>query len=109
MATSKETVAFLLEQLAPLDVRARAMFGEYGLYCDDKVVGFICDELLFVKPSTGDADFGSQTVPAPPYPGAKDYWLLSGEQVGNVEWLQAFIQATADALPKPKPKPSKKS
>lgn len=108
MATSKETVAFLLEQLAPLDVRARAMFGEYGLYCDEKVVGFICDELLFVKPSKGDADFGPQTVTAPPYPGAKDYWLVSGDQVGNVEWLQAFVQATADALPAPKPKPNKK-
>lgn len=109
MATSKETVTFLLEQLAPLDVRAQAMFGEYGLYCDEKVVGFICDELLFVKPSKGDADFGAQTIPAPPYPGAKDYWLVSGEQVGDVEWLQSFIQATADALPKPKPKSPKRS
>jgi len=108
MATSKETVAFLLEQLAPLDVRARAMFGEYGLYCDEKVVGFICDELLFVKPSKGDTDFGPETVAAPPYPGAADHWLVSGEQVSNVEWLQSFIQATADALPKPKPKPKKK-
>lgn len=84
------------------------MFGEYGLYCDEKVVGFICDELLFVKPSEGDADFGPQTVTAPPHPGAKDYWLVSGDQVGNVEWLQAFVQATADALPAPKPKPNKK-
>jgi TfoX/Sxy family transcriptional regulator of competence genes len=109
MATSKETVAFLLEQLAPLDVRARAMFGEYGLYCDEKVVGFICDELLFVKPSEGDVGFGSETVPAPPYPGAKDYWLISGEQVSNVEWLQSFIQATADSLPVAKPKARKRS
>ncbi|MGZ5401904.1 MAG: TfoX/Sxy family protein [Aeromicrobium sp.] len=109
MATSKETVTFLLEQLAPLDVRAQVMFGEYGLYCDEKVVGFICDELLFVKPSKGDADFGAQTIPAPPYPGAKDYWLVSGGQVGDVEWLQSFIRATADALPKPKPKPKPKS
>lgn len=109
MATSKETVAFLLEQMEPLDVRARAMFGEYGLYCDNKVVGFICDELLFVKPSEGDAEFGPHTVPAPPYPGAKEYWLVSGDQVNDNRWLQAFIQATADALPLPKPKPKKKS
>ena len=106
MPTSKETV--LLEQLAPLDVQARAMFGEYGLYCDEKVVGFICDELLFVKPGKADAGFGPETVAAPPYPGAKDYWLVSGDQVSNVEWLQAFVQATADALPVPKPKAKKK-
>jgi TfoX/Sxy family transcriptional regulator of competence genes len=32
MSTSKETVAEILDALAPLNVRARAMFGEYGLY-----------------------------------------------------------------------------
>ena len=42
MSTSKKTVASILEQLEPLDVRARAMFGEYGLYCDEKIVGLIC-------------------------------------------------------------------
>jgi TfoX/Sxy family transcriptional regulator of competence genes len=104
MATTKETVAFLLEQLAPLDVRARAMFGEYGLYCDEKVVGFICDDLLFIKPSAGDADFAPETIAAPCYPGSKDYWLLNGSQVDNTQWLQAFVQSTADALPAPKPK-----
>lgn len=108
MATSEETVTFLLEQLAPLDVRARAMFGEYSLYCDDKVVGAIADELLFVKPSAGDRPFAPRTVPAPPYPGAKDHWLVSGEQVADTVWLQAFVQATADVLPKPEPKPAKK-
>ena len=33
---------FILEQLAPLPVRARAMFDEHGLYCDEKVVALIC-------------------------------------------------------------------
>ncbi len=109
MATSKQTVEFLLEQLAPLDVRTKAMFGEYGLYCDDKFVGAICDELLFVKQSAGDSAFASKTIAAPPYPGAKDHWLISGEQVADLAWLQAFVQATADALPKAKPKAKKKA
>lgn len=85
------------------------MFGGYGLYCDDKIVGLICDELLFVKPSPGDGQFGPHTVPAPPYPGAKDYWLVSGDQVNNDAWLKAFIQSTADALPAPAPKTAKQS
>lgn len=76
MPTSKETVTFLLEQLAPLDVQARAMFGEYGLYCDEKVVGFISNELLFVKPGKADAGFGPETVAAPPYPGTKALPLI---------------------------------
>lgn len=108
MATTKETVTFLLEQLAPLHVRARAMFGEYALYCDDKVVGFISDDLLFIKPSPGDVGFCSETIAAPCYPGSKDYWLLNGSQVDNTEWLQAFVQSTANSLPAPVPKSPRK-
>ncbi len=44
MSTSKETIALLTESLEPLPVRTRAMFGEYGLYCEEKVVGFVCDD-----------------------------------------------------------------
>ena len=61
MSTSKETVARILEQLEPLDVRARAMFGEYGLYCDEKIVGLICGDVLFVKPTEVSADSVSYT------------------------------------------------
>ena len=58
MSTSKDTIAFILEQLEPLDVRARAMFGEYGLYCDDKVVAFVCDDTIFLKQSPASAGLG---------------------------------------------------
>ena len=51
MSTSKETVAFLLAQLEPLDMRARAMFGEYGVYCDEKFVALVCDDTFFLKPT----------------------------------------------------------
>ncbi len=40
MASSKDTVAYVLEQLEPPDVHAHAMFGGYGFYCDSKIVGF---------------------------------------------------------------------
>lgn len=33
MATRKETVDYILDQLDPLRVRMRAMFGEYAMYC----------------------------------------------------------------------------
>ena len=67
MSTSKETVAFILDQLAPLPVRAKAMFGEYGLYCDEKIVALICDETLFVKPTAIAGAF------------ANDAWLAARE------------------------------
>ena len=100
MSTSKDTIAFILEQLEPLDVRARAMFGEYGLYCDDKVVGFVCDDTIFLKqnPSTQGLELG------PAYPGSKDYAIANADLMEDSDALRALVQASADALPAPKPK-----
>ena len=100
MATSKETVAYVLEQLEPLNVRARAMFGEYGMYCDDKIVALICDDTVFIKP-TKATDGMSE---APPYPGAKDSRVAEAALIADSERFRTIVQATADALPAPKPK-----
>ena len=100
MATSKDTVAYVLEQLEPLPVRARAMFGEYGFYCDEKIVGLICDDTVFVKPTPA-----SDGMPeAPPYPGAKNSRVADAALIADSARFRALIQATADALPAPKPK-----
>jgi TfoX/Sxy family transcriptional regulator of competence genes len=95
-------VAHLEDQLSGHNVRTRPMFGEYGIYCDEKVVGLICDDTLFLKPSTADPALFARTDPAPPYPGAKDYHRVPGEAVDDREWLGRAVQATADALPPPK-------
>jgi TfoX/Sxy family transcriptional regulator of competence genes len=109
MSTSKENVKQIVETLAPLDVRTRAMFGEYGLYCDEKIVALICDDTLFIKPSSVASEILSGSDVAPPYPGAKDYYVVAQEQMDDPEWLRDVIQQTADALPAPKPKKAKKS
>jgi TfoX/Sxy family transcriptional regulator of competence genes len=50
MATKQSTIDYLLDQLGSLPkVRARKMFGEYALYCNEKVVALICDDELYVK------------------------------------------------------------
>ena len=105
MSTSKDTMAFLLEQLEPLDVRARAMFGEYGLYCDDKIVGFVCDDTVFLKPNASTAGLAE----GPCYPGSKDYAIVSADVVEDSEAFRAMVQATADVLPAPKPKAAPKA
>ena len=104
MATSKETVAEILDTLAPLAVRARPMFGEYGLYCDEKIVALICDDTLFLKPSSVSGEILAECDTAPPYPGAKDYYVVAQERLDDGEWLRSVIQQTADVLPAPKPK-----
>jgi TfoX/Sxy family transcriptional regulator of competence genes len=104
MATSKTTMAHVLEQLEPLNVRSRAMFGEYALYCDEKVVAFVCDDTVFLKPSSASARLGIHLVPAPPYPGAKDYFVIGEAIIEDDEEFREVVRRTAEALPVPKPK-----
>ncbi len=103
MASSKEFVEYAMEQLRDAGlVSYRKMFGEYGWYCDGKFLGVICDDQLFVK-ITPETDAAFPDVPkAPPYEGAKDYFLI--EDIDDREQLVKLAQATWEALPEPKPK-----
>jgi len=107
MSTSKDMIAYIEDQLAGLPIRTNPMFGEYGIYYDDKVVGFICDDTLFIKPSEVDQAVLTGTVMAPAYPGSKLYHSVPGDLLEDADWLQKAIRATADALPAPKPKKPK--
>lgn len=107
MSTDPETVAFIEDQLAGLRVRTLRMFGEFGIYCDEKIVGLICDDTLFLKPTSADPALFARTEPAPPYAGAKDYLRVPGDALEDREWLGAAVQATADALPPPREKKPK--
>jgi len=104
VSTSEETAAFIEDQLAGLDFRTGKMFGEYAIYCDNKVVGFITDDTLMIKPSGVDPAVLEGTVPGHAYPGSKLYHSVPGDLLENREWLHRAIQSTADALPAPPPK-----
>lgn len=108
MATKKNTVEYILEQIAAAGiVSARKMFGEYAIYCDGKVVALVCDDQLFVKPTKAGKKFIGNVSEAPPYPGAKLYYLISGEKWDDVDWLVELIKISATELPLPKPKKKK--
>lgn len=104
MSTSKQSIAFIEDQLAGLDVRTAAMFGEACVYVDGKVVGFIIDDVLLIKPSPVDATLLEGTYLAKAYPGSKDYHAVPGDLLENRDWLHEAVQGTADALPAPAPK-----
>ena len=108
MATKKNTVEYILEQIAEAGaVSARRMFGEYAIYCDGKVVALVCDDQLFVKPTKAGEKFIVNISEAPPYPGAKPYYLISGDQWDDADWLTMLISLSAAELPLPKPKKKK--
>jgi TfoX/Sxy family transcriptional regulator of competence genes len=104
VSTSAATIAYIEDQLAGLDIRTARMFGQSCIYCDGKVVGFIVDDTLLIKPSAADPALLQGTGPAKAYPGSKNYHGVPGDLLENRQWLHAAIQATADALPEPKPK-----
>jgi TfoX/Sxy family transcriptional regulator of competence genes len=110
-ATSQSTIDFLLDQLRALpDVRARKMFGEFALYCGDKVVALVCNNQLFVKITpAGKALVGKRYEEGQAYPGAKPSMLIGAEEIDNDERLCELVRVTADALPQPKPKMDRKS
>jgi TfoX/Sxy family transcriptional regulator of competence genes len=100
VATQQSTVDFIIEQVGGAgQVSARKMFGEYGLYCDGKMVALVCDDLLFVKPThAGRAHIG-EIVEGAPYPGAKPCFLISGELWDDGDWLTKLIRISAAELP----------
>ena len=54
MASSREYLEFILEQLSGLDdISYRAMMGEYIIYYRGRIVGGIYDDRLLVKPCEG--------------------------------------------------------
>jgi TfoX/Sxy family transcriptional regulator of competence genes len=105
MATKQSTADYILDQVTGAGkVRIRKMFGEYALYCDEKVVALICDDRLFVKPTAAGKKFIGKVVEAPPYPSAKPFYVIDEEKWDDRDWLSVLIRKTADEVPVPKKK-----
>ena len=100
MASSKEYLEFVLEQLAELDeITYRAMMGEYIIYYRGKIVGGL------VKPIKSAISYMPTATYELPYDGAKE--MLFVEDVDNKKFLTGLFNAMYDELPAPKPKKKK--
>jgi len=107
MASDLSFVEYVLDQCAASGALTfRKMFGEYAIYLDGKVVLLVCDNQAFLKPTEAGRALLGAVEEAPPYPGAKNSFLLGG-QLEDRELMAAVVRATADALPLPKPKKPK--
>ena len=84
---------------------AKTMFGEYGLYCDGKIVALVCDDQLFVKATAAGKAFIGDCTEGCPYPGAKPSLLIPGDKWDDREWLARLIALTAAELSPPKKAP----
>ena len=98
MASSKEYLEYILDQLSGLDdVSYRAMMGEYIIYYRSKVVGGIYDDRFLVKPVKTAAAMMPDADLEIPYEGAKEMLLV--DDVENREFLRELLEAMYDELP----------
>ena len=106
MASDREFVTFVCEQLRGAgEISSRRMFGEAAVYFQNKVVGLVCDNQLFIKATEpGRAKIGVPTE-APPFPGASNWFLMA--DLDDPEFLADLVRTTAAALPEPKLKARK--
>lgn len=103
MASSKEYLDFILEQLSELDdVTYHAMMGEYIIYYRGKIVGGIYDDRLLVKLTKSAAAMMPDADRELPYEGAKKMLLV--DNVENKEFLRELLEAMYEELPAPKKK-----
>ena len=107
MASKIEFVEFIVDQLQEAGlITYKKMFGEYGIYCDGKIFALICNNQFFLKITEAGRQICPDLREAPPYPGAKNYFLV--EEVEDRELLTRLTAATCAALPEPKPKQKKR-
>ena len=103
MASSREYLDFILEQLSELeDISYRAMMGEYIIYFRGKIVGGIYDDCLLVKPTAGARAKMPDAEMQQPYEGAKEMLLV--DDVENRDFLRELLESVYEELPEPKKK-----
>ena len=103
MASSKEYLDFILEQISGLEhVTYRAMMGEYIIYYRGKIIGGIYDDRFLVKPTKSALEMMPDADREIPYEGAKEMLLV--DNVDNREFLAELLTAMYEELPAPKKK-----
>ena len=103
MASSKEYLEFVLEQLSLLDdITYKAMMGEFIIYYKGKIVGGIYDDRFLVKPVKSALAMMPDADLELPYEGAKEMLLV--DDIDNREFLRELFEAMYDELPAPKKK-----
>ena len=103
MASSKEYLHFILDQLSLLEgVSVRPMMGEYLLYYQGKYFGGVCDDRFLVKITPSAREMMPDASQEPPYEGAKPMLLV--DNVDDRDFLKELVQRIVPELPRPKEK-----
>ena len=103
MACSSDFVQYIADQCGGAgEITLKKMFGEYGIYCNGKIFGLICDDYFYLKPTEEARRLLRAEDLRPPYEGAKDYFYIA--DVDDRDYLSQIVRETCKVLPEPKPK-----
>ena len=103
MASSSGFVQYIADQCSGAgEIVTKKMFGDYGIYCDGKIFGLICDDCFFLKPTEAAKSLLHKVEMRPPYKGAKDYFYIA--EVDDHDYLSQLVIETCKELPMPKAK-----
>ncbi len=103
MATSKEFLTYVLDQLTGLEgLSYRSMMGEYILYVHGRIAAYLCDDRLLIRPVPAACGRMPEAISEPPYEGAKS--MLLCDRVDDAAFLRELFEAIYPELPEPKKK-----
>jgi TfoX/Sxy family transcriptional regulator of competence genes len=97
MATTKDYLQYILDQISDLDnITYRQMMGEYILYYNWKIIWWIYDNRLLLKPTDKVKKLINNLEMQIPYPWAKE--MIYVDNVDNSDYLMELINETYNEL-----------
>ena len=101
MASNADFVQYIADQCSSAgEIITKKMFGDYGIYCNGKIFGLICDDRFYLKPTEAGRSLLRKEELRPPYDGAKDYFYIA--DVDDRDYLSSLVRETCKTLPEPK-------
>lgn len=98
MASNIEFVEYVCEQISGAgNITYKKMFGDYGVYCNQKIIGLICDNQFFLKKTKSGRNLLREVIEAPAYEGAKPSFLIPS--LDDREYLTEVVSVTYTELP----------
>lgn len=97
MSCSPDFVQYIVDQSSGAgEITVRKMMGDYCLYCNGVVVGLICDNNLYIKPTEAVRVLLREVVLRTPYDGAKEHFVIT--DVDDKDYLAEIVKTTAANL-----------
>ena len=102
MATDPRSIERLLNCLQNAgEVAAKPMIGEYGIYCNARFIGVVCDDQFHLKATQQGLALAPDLALEPAYPGAKPRMVVPAERWDDSDWITDLMRITAENLPPP--------